>query len=132
VPSKSGVVGLLGAALGLSRTQLNQRLHQLNELAMAVRVDRAGSLLEDYHTAGARIGGLAADGKVKRTAATGEFEAVISPRQYLVDASFLVVLQGRPELIQELAVALQPILEGKESADSKDGSTRQLVDFLKG
>jgi len=107
VPSKSGVVGLLGAALGLSRTQLNQRLHQLNELAMAVRVDRAGSLLEDYHTVGARIGVLAADGKVKRTASTGEFEAVISPRQYLVDASFLVVLQGRPELIQELAAALQ-------------------------
>jgi glucose-6-phosphate isomerase len=36
------------------------------------------------------------------------------------------------ELGKELAVALQPILEGKESAEGKDGSTRQLVDFLKG
>ncbi len=35
------------------------------------------------------------------------------------------------ELGKELALALQPILEGKESAAGKDGSTRQLVDHLK-
>jgi glucose-6-phosphate isomerase len=34
------------------------------------------------------------------------------------------------ELGKELAVALQPILEGRESADGKDGSTRQLVAYL--
>jgi glucose-6-phosphate isomerase len=34
------------------------------------------------------------------------------------------------ELGKELALALQPILEGKESATGKDGSTRQLVDYL--
>jgi glucose-6-phosphate isomerase len=34
------------------------------------------------------------------------------------------------ELGKELALALQPILEGKESAAGKDGSTRQLVDYL--
>ncbi len=36
------------------------------------------------------------------------------------------------ELGKELALALQPILEGKESAAGKDGSTRQLVDYLRG
>jgi glucose-6-phosphate isomerase len=34
------------------------------------------------------------------------------------------------ELGKELATALQPIVEGKESADSKDGSTAGLVSFL--
>jgi glucose-6-phosphate isomerase len=34
------------------------------------------------------------------------------------------------ELGKELAVALQPILEGREPADQKDGSTRQLVAYL--
>ncbi|MCK0094668.1 glucose-6-phosphate isomerase [Yoonia sp. F2084L] len=34
------------------------------------------------------------------------------------------------ELGKELATALQPVVEGKESADSKDGSTAALVDFL--
>ena len=34
------------------------------------------------------------------------------------------------ELGKELATALQPVVEGKESADGKDGSTAALVDFL--
>lgn len=34
------------------------------------------------------------------------------------------------ELGKELATALQPVVEGTESADSKDGSTRGLVDFI--
>jgi glucose-6-phosphate isomerase len=35
------------------------------------------------------------------------------------------------ELGKELALALQPILEGKETAAGKDGSTQMLVDLLK-
>ena len=35
------------------------------------------------------------------------------------------------ELGKELALALQPILAGTQSADTKDGSTRALVDYLK-
>jgi glucose-6-phosphate isomerase len=35
------------------------------------------------------------------------------------------------ELGKELAVALQPILEGQESAAGKDGSTQALVAFLR-
>ncbi|KQI73190.1 glucose-6-phosphate isomerase [Loktanella sp. 5RATIMAR09] len=34
------------------------------------------------------------------------------------------------ELGKELATALQPVVEGKESAQGKDGSTAALVDFL--
>ena len=34
------------------------------------------------------------------------------------------------ELGKELATALGPILEGSETADHKDGSTKQLVDFV--
>jgi glucose-6-phosphate isomerase len=36
------------------------------------------------------------------------------------------------ELGKDLALALQPILEGRESAAGKDGSTRQLVAYLTG
>jgi len=32
---------------------------------------------------------------------------------------------------KELALALEPILAGRETAEGKDGSTRQLVDFLR-
>ena len=34
------------------------------------------------------------------------------------------------ELGKELATALQPVVEGTESAEAKDGSTRGLVDFI--
>lgn len=107
VPTKSGVIGLLGSALGLSRRQLNTRLEELNGLAMAVRVDRAGTLLDDYQTVGAKIGVLAADGTPKKTAGTREYEPIISPREYLLEASFLIILQGPAALIDELAAALQ-------------------------
>ncbi|WP_286145173.1 glucose-6-phosphate isomerase [Thalassobius sp. I31.1] len=36
------------------------------------------------------------------------------------------------ELGKQLAVALQPIVSGEMPADDKDGSTRQLVDFVRG
>lgn len=36
------------------------------------------------------------------------------------------------ELGKQLAVALQPVVSGQEPADSKDGSTRQLVEFIRG
>ncbi len=36
------------------------------------------------------------------------------------------------ELGKELALALQPVLEGRETADGKDGSTAMLVDYLRG
>jgi|GEM_PF-75420 len=107
VPTKSGVIGLLGAALGLSRSALQARLDELNQLTMVVRVDRAGTLAEDYQTVGAKVGVLTAEGKIKKTAGTGEVEAIISPREFLLDASFLVLLRGSRSLIDELAVALQ-------------------------
>jgi glucose-6-phosphate isomerase len=35
------------------------------------------------------------------------------------------------ELGKELATALQPIVEGRESAQGKDGSTRGLVTYIR-
>ncbi len=110
VPTKSGVIGLLGAALGLSRQELNRRLDVFSALTMGVRVDRAGRVEEDYHTVGARLGVLAADGTIKKTASTRAPEAIISRREYVTDASFLVVLSATGKLVplvDELAVALQ-------------------------
>ena len=48
-PTKSGVVGLLEAALGLRRDD-TEGLARLNGLRFAVRADQEGSLLVDFHT----------------------------------------------------------------------------------
>ena len=102
-PSKSGVLGMLLCARGVRREDSTPALEPLKLLLMGVRVDRDGSLDWDYHTAGAKIGIRKAEGGIKKTASTGEFETLISHRQYLYDASFLVALQGDADIISDYA-----------------------------
>lgn len=114
-PTKSGVLGLICCALGLSRKEAQNRLHELNELAMGVRIDRKGTRWWDYHTVGARIGMTTADHKLK----TGAQGTLVTRREYLADASFLVAIQGGPGLINEIYEALMlpkwPFYLGRKS-----------------
>lgn len=98
-PTKSGVIGLLGCALGLERT--DTRLGEISKaVRMMVRADRPGELLDDFHTVTAeRL--LTASGDQRSSGNT-----IISHRSYLQDASFLVGLQGSKELLEELSDAL--------------------------
>ena len=86
-PSKSGVVGLLAAAMGIDRENWVD-LEPLTKLAMGVRHDRPGVPKRDYQTAGCAATDtiIKADGK---QAADG----VVSDRFYLADAAFLVGLE---------------------------------------
>ncbi|GAA5785388.1 type I-E CRISPR-associated protein Cas5/CasD [Chitiniphilus shinanonensis] len=86
-PSKSGVLGLICAALGRDRSE---PLDDLAALRMGVRVDREGVPMRDYQTA---TGVMIASGKpdLRRT--------VISPRFYLADAAFLVGLEGTDQML---------------------------------
>lgn len=110
-PSKSGVVGLLCAALGRPR---DADLSDLASLRMGVRVDRPGALQSDYHTVGGAsskrktpygvppYGVATFDGSDPRPAVTLRF--------YLADASFLVGLEAatpaQETLLTQLASAL--------------------------
>lgn len=96
-PSKSGVVGLLCAAMGKPRDDL-KTIEKLAELKMGVRVDRQGTLKRDYHTAQNVI---KASGQMPK-----EGEAVISSRFYLSDACFLVALLGELSLLHEIRESL--------------------------
>lgn len=117
-PSKSGVLGLLLCAKGVRREDSRKELVSLNRLLMGVRVDRPGTADWDYHTAGAKIGIRSADGKIKKTASTGEYETLLSRRQYLYDASFLVALVGCPDTVSDCARALSdptwPVFLGRK------------------
>ncbi|MGN1410361.1 MAG: type I-E CRISPR-associated protein Cas5/CasD [Eubacteriales bacterium] len=98
-PTKSGVIGLLGCALGLERT--DTRLGEIsNAVRMMVRADRPGELLVDFHTVTAEKL-LNASGEQRSNGNT-----IISHRSYLQDASFLVGLQGSKALLEELSDAL--------------------------
>ena len=48
-PTKSGVVGMLAAAMGIQRNDDPQKLEPLNALRFGVRVEKEGKLLRDFH-----------------------------------------------------------------------------------
>jgi CRISPR system Cascade subunit CasD len=108
-PSKSGVLGLVCAALGRDRAE---PVADLAALHMGVRADREGLLMRDYQTATGVL--IAASGKpdLGRT--------VVSPRYYLSDAAFLVGLCGDDAaLLAQIQQALQrphwPLALGRKS-----------------
>lgn len=98
-PSKSGIVGLLAAALGIRRNE-PEKLRELNALRIGVRIDRAGKLLRDYQTVQAK-------------------PPYVTSRYYLSDAVFLVGLEGERELLKRIEFALShpvfPLFLGRRS-----------------
>jgi CRISPR system Cascade subunit CasD len=117
-PSKSGVLGLLLCAKGVRREESADELEALTPLIMGVRVDRGGTSDWDYHTAGAKIGMRQAKGGIKNIPGTHTPEPLLSRRQYLYDASFLVVLQGNSDTVARFAGHLQnpvwPVFLGRK------------------
>ena len=101
-PTKSGVIGMLCAALGVCRPHAaGEWLPKLSDLCMGVRIDAPGVRWWDYHTVGARMQMRIAEGEGKTKPG-----AMLTRREYLCDASFLVALQGEPALIGKLEAAM--------------------------
>jgi len=93
-PSKSGVIGLICAALGRAR---DADLTDLTQLRMGVRVDREGKLQLDYQTSG----------NILRSDGTMSKNAVVSHRYYLADAVFLVGLEGEESELKNIDAGLR-------------------------
>ncbi|MHB1174029.1 MAG: type I-E CRISPR-associated protein Cas5/CasD [Sulfuriferula sp.] len=111
-PSKSGVIGLIAAAMGIERENWS-RLEPLTHLVMGVRHDRPGVPKYDYQTTGQGTEDVAtSDGKFQTQSriilANGNYpsgahlgEGVQSYRHYLADAAFLVGLECEDRLLLE-------------------------------
>ncbi len=107
-PSKSGVLGLVCAALGRDRSA---PVDDLAVLRMGVRVDQEGVPMRDYQTATGVV--IAATGKADLG------RTVVSPRYYLADAVFLVGLEGERDGLERIHAALRapvwPLALGRKS-----------------
>ncbi|MDX6740993.1 type I-E CRISPR-associated protein Cas5/CasD [Actinocorallia sp. A-T 12471] len=88
-PTKSGVLGLLAAALGRSR---QQDVSDLAALRFGVRVDQPGQRLRDFHTAHHADSGKAMP---------------LSERYYLQDAVFVAGVEGDLRLLHQVHEALR-------------------------
>lgn len=95
-PTRSGILGLLGACLGISRTDQANLQHLANSIGIAVKVDgrlkrrgyEASRRLEvvkitDYHTV---------EGARKDYVGLKKHDTIQTWREYLCDAEFTVVL----------------------------------------
>lgn len=113
-PSKSGVIGLLAAAMGIDRDNWID-LEPLTRLVMGVRHDRPGVPRRDYQTAG-----CAKTDKVIKADGKPSDDGVVSRRDYLADAAFLVGLAGNDcSLLDRVDAALRdpvwPLALGRKS-----------------
>lgn len=100
-PSKSGIIGMLAAALGRRRTD---PLEDLLTLRFGVRKDQPGTVMRDFHTA--------------HHLETGR-PMPLSDRYYLADAVFLAGIEGDRGLVEGLDHALRspafPLYLGRRS-----------------
>lgn len=85
-PTKSGIVGLLAAALGRRRTD---PIEDLANLTMGMRVEQPGKLNRDF-----------------QTATQGRVSAPLSYRYYLSDAVFLTAIEGPKDFVETLSNAV--------------------------
>lgn len=107
-PSKSGVIGLAAAALGIRR-QDREVLRALADLRFGVRVDREGTLIRDFQTARPEKG-----------------TPYVTYRYYLADAVFTAGLESGDEaLLERIGEALRapafPLYLGRRSCPPAGG-----------
>lgn len=103
MPTKSGIMGLLGCALGWERE--DKRFLDLQcQFKMVVRADRQGKSICDFHTVQS-TNLLNAEGKHRGS--KGEYATLVTNRYYLQDACFTVFLIGERDFLQKLENALQ-------------------------
>lgn len=132
-PTKSGVMGLLGCALGYPVRDARLETVLDAGLRFGVRVEHPGRVVKDYQTISGFLPtaeGTFRHSGVKTAASLTRLRAdpdvvpatIVSPRYYLEDASFLIALEensGFTGLLEECAAALRdpkwPIFLGRKA-----------------
>lgn len=112
-PSKSAILGLTAACLGIKREQESELQKLQTQLQFAVRVDQAGQSLFDYHTA--KVPTVAGLKKMPHYTRRDENNAldsktIVSSRAYCLDSLYTIALwQNTTDviLLTEIKAALE-------------------------
>ncbi len=125
-PTRSALLGLLSAALGLRREATEELVELGRTLCFAVRVESAGVPLRDFHTAqvaAPRRGGVPTTREAQLRGGRHELETILSFRDYRCDALYRVAAwqEGEsprwdlPALAEALARPVFPLYLGRRS-----------------
>lgn len=95
-PSKSAIIGLLAAALGIRRDEDERQRALADACSFAVRVDAMGTLLRDYHTAQvpSEKKGITRYTRYSELAVE-KLNTILSSRDYRCDAAYTVAISFR-------------------------------------
>jgi CRISPR system Cascade subunit CasD len=114
-PSKSAIVGLMAAALGIKRDETEKQSQMQEGYAVAVEVYSKGTLLRDYHTAQVpdSVGNFRyrtrRDELVIGKSRLGN--AILSSREYRADALALVAVKALPNAPYDLITLMDRLRE---------------------
>lgn len=91
-PSKSAVLGMVAAALGIRRCETS-KLQRLNNLKFAARIEQFGQMFTEFQT-------------VEYKKSASKFDRKLVYRDFLQDAVFMVAIGGSDEEIENINYAL--------------------------
>ncbi len=94
-PSKSAILGLVAAALGIRRDEEERQLALANGYGFAVRVEAAGYLLRDFHSYSKPKKGNANYATRRDELRASDLKTKLSERDYRCDALYTVCLWQR-------------------------------------
>ncbi len=95
-PSKSAIIGLLAAAIGIRRDEDERQKELADACSFAVRVDAMGTLLRDYHTAQVPSEKKGVTRYTRYSELANEnLNTILSTRDYRCDAAYTVAVTVR-------------------------------------
>lgn len=122
-PSRSALLGLLGAALGIDRSDEAGQQALSRGYRFAIKLECAGSPLRDYHTIQVGVAPRKFQFRSRRQElAADKVDTILSAREYRCDSLALVAVEAladAPADLEELAEALRrphfPLYLGRKS-----------------
>lgn len=122
-PSRSALLGLLGAALGIERSDDARQQTLTRGYRFGIKLEAVGSPLRDYHTVQVGVVPRKFQFRSRRQElAADKVDTILSPREYRCDSLARVAVEalpGAPADLDELAQALRqpnfPLYLGRKS-----------------
>jgi CRISPR system Cascade subunit CasD len=99
-PGRSAILGLIGAALGIERNDVEQQKELAENYGIAVKLVAPGGILKDYHTAQvpkAERKRIHHTRKSELSVPAGRLNTVLSSREYRTDALAIVAVWIKAE-----------------------------------